>query len=155
MNITINTDASFCPITKASGYAFYIVCDEFKITKGGVFKKKPKNAELAEVMCIGNALATLLAQNTTTKVNYLIINTDCLNGIEHLKYRKGVYKQVRQLKRKAYDKFRVRRVELRHVRAHNGAPDARSWVNEWCDQEAKKWMRKQRNEINKKLKVLN
>lgn len=31
--------------------------------------------------------------------------------------------------------------EMRHVKAHNGTPDARSWVNDWCDKEAKKMMR--------------
>jgi ribonuclease HI len=144
MNITVNTDASFCPKTKASGYAFYIICDEFKITKGGEFRKDAKNPELAEVMCIGNALATLLAQKTTTKVNYLIINTDCLNAINNIQRGKGIYKQVRTLKHKVYQKFNVRRIEFRHVKAHNGSPDARSYVNEWCDQEAKKWMRKRR-----------
>jgi len=31
--------------------------------------------------------------------------------------------------------------EFRHVKAHSGKNDARSFVNEWCDKEAKKWMR--------------
>jgi ribonuclease HI len=32
-------------------------------------------------------------------------------------------------------------IYLKHVRAHTGKDDARSWVNEWCDKEAKKQMR--------------
>ena len=31
--------------------------------------------------------------------------------------------------------------EFRHVKAHNGVPDARSFINDWCDKEARKWMR--------------
>ena len=31
--------------------------------------------------------------------------------------------------------------DFRHVRAHNGLLDSRSKANNWCDQEAKKWMR--------------
>lgn len=58
--ITINTDASYdINGTNAGGYAFYIICDLFKIQKGGMFKNNPKSSLDAEVMAIGNAVATL------------------------------------------------------------------------------------------------
>ena len=45
--ITINTDASFHPTQKVGGYAFHIVCDHFRIKKGGKFKANPENSEEA------------------------------------------------------------------------------------------------------------
>ena len=76
--ITINTDASFNSKHKIGGYAFYIVCDLFKIQKGGTFKKHPKTALEAEMMCMANALYTLLVQKELPSTKWIIINSDCL-----------------------------------------------------------------------------
>ena len=54
--ITINTDASFCPETKAGGWAVYIVCDDFKIQKSGKFRGTMKSALEAEMKAISNAV---------------------------------------------------------------------------------------------------
>ncbi|MEX0597119.1 MAG: RNase H family protein [Candidatus Paceibacterota bacterium] len=147
MNITINTDASFCPLTKVGGFAFYIICNDFKIQKAGEFRTKPKNPTEAEAMCIGNAIATLLAQDLPKEVNYIIINTDCLHAISLIKSYDGVYKKVRKFKNRLFRVVRPQRIEFRHVKAHNGTPDARSWVNDWCDKEAKRYMRQARGRI--------
>lgn len=148
MNITINTDASFCPHTKVGGFAFYIVCNQFKIQKAGEFKTLPKNSTEAEVMCIGNAIATLMVQELPENINYIIINTDSLNGIHNITMGGGkIYGKVRKLKNKIKRVSKANRLEFRHVKAHSGAQDARSWVNEWCDTEAKKYMRRARQKI--------
>lgn len=140
--ITINTDASFHPIHKVGGYAFYIVCDLFKIQKGGKFKKHPKTPQEAEIMCIGNAIATLLAQKELPKAEWLIINGDCKFGMDKIKREEDkLSKQVNQLRQKLIARLGSSKNKFRHVKAHNGTPDARSWVNDWCDKEAKKWMR--------------
>lgn len=51
--ITINTDASWCPETNASGYAFYAICDKFKIMKSGNFRSKPNSSWEAELFVLG------------------------------------------------------------------------------------------------------
>lgn len=137
--ITINTDASYSHQKGVGGYAFYIVCDLFKIQKSGSFKHNPKSALFAEMQCIANALHTLLAQQELPKFNLLVINCDCLPAFEHISFNskfevgKMIFMQL---------KFLRCRYEFRHVKAHNGIPDSRSWVNDWCDKEAKKMMRK-------------
>ncbi len=65
--LTINTDASFHPEQKVGGYAFYIICDLFKIEKAGKFKANPKSSIDAEMKCFGNAIATILAQKRIAK----------------------------------------------------------------------------------------
>lgn len=146
--ITINTDASFHPEQKVGGYAFYIVCDLFKIQKGGAFKVNPKNPSDAELMCIANAIATLLAQKELPTANLIVINSDSLWAFEKisLKSKNATGKIVAQLLKKLRQRMAFRgavlpKFEFRHVKAHSGKNDARSWVNEWCDHEAKKWMR--------------
>lgn len=54
--ITVNTDASFSKEEKVAGYAFYIVCDLFKIAKGGIIKSQVETPQDAEMMCMANAL---------------------------------------------------------------------------------------------------
>lgn len=144
--ITINTDASFHPIYKVGGYAFYIVCDLFKIQKGGMFKKKAKNAQDCEAMAIANALHTLLAQKELPSTTYIVINSDCIGAYKSVGLkREGIYRMtaeaLRSLRKRTASKKGVPKFDFRHVKAHNGTPDARSYVNDWCDNEAKKWMR--------------
>jgi ribonuclease HI len=146
--ITINTDASFHSEKKVGGYAFYIVCDLFKIQKGGKFKVSPKSSMDAEMMCMANALHTLFSQKELPTAKLIVINSDCLFSFEKI----GLKKQ-NEIGRKVAQTLRLVRkrmasyggiypaYEFRHVKAHSGVKNARSWVNEWCDTEAKKWMR--------------
>lgn len=145
--LTINTDASYSHKYKVGTYAFYIVCDLFKIQKSGYFKVKPKSPMDAEMMCMANALATLNAQKELPVVKLIIINSDCLYSFEKIGLKKKnetgrvVAKQLQQVRNKmAFRGVILPKFDFRHVKAHNGTPDARSYVNDWCDREAKKWM---------------
>jgi len=156
--ITVNTDASFNSEYKIGGYAFYIVCDLFKIQKSGYFKVNPKSPMEAEMMCMANALYTLAAQKELPSTNWIIINSDCLFAFEKIKLKSqnNLGKTVAQLLRKvriatSYRDVIKPKFEFRHVKAHNGSPDARSYVNEWCDREAKKWMRLRLKEVKKEV----
>lgn len=145
--ITINTDASFNIRDRVGGYAFYIICDLFRIKKGGLFKVQPKSAQEAEMMCMANALYTILLQKELPETNLIIVNSDCLFSFHKIGLKKdGVGKTVAKILKEVRHKTSLRGVvmpkfEFRHVKAHSGKNDARSIVNEWCDQEAKKWMR--------------
>lgn len=141
--LTINTDASFSPITKKSGYAFYVVCDSFKIKQSGKFKTTIKDSLMAETKCIGNALATTLGREDLPLVEYIVINTDCIPAITKIKTSKEEYCiKIRNILHKLKVKTKCKSVNFKHVKAHSNVNDARSWVNEWCDKEAKKNMKK-------------
>ena len=146
--ITINTDASFHPVHKIGGYAFYIVCDQFKIQKSGTFKIKPKSSIDAEMMCIANAMHTLLTQPELPEAKLIVINCDCLPSFKMitLKSNNPIGRKVASILRQIRISTSIKGVvkpnyEFRHVKAHTNNNDARSWVNDWCDKEAKKWMR--------------
>lgn len=147
MLVTINTDASY--IDGFSGYAFWIVSNEFKVLKAGILRKKVKRPEIAEFKCIINALHVLF-KNDCKNVSKIIINTDCMNVIHCCtnnkakikKYRLNVYEFPElTLMFNRIMKGRNIEVEFRHVKSHTGINDARSYVNEWCDREAKKYAR--------------
>lgn len=115
-----------------------------------MFKVQPKNSLEAEMMCMANALAMLSFQKDLPMTNFLVINSDALFAFDKIGHRKaGVGKEVAKWLSKARKATMMPRHEFRHVKAHNGAPDARSWVNEWCDREAKKWMRKAKERLKK------
>lgn len=149
MLVTINTDASFHPYLKYGAYAFWAVCNDWKITKSGAFRKKCQTPDDAESKCIINALTVVLkAHKGITKI---IINTDSLNAISYLT------KDTKHIHRYGLSHSKMRqfqqcltmlpigkiKIEYRHVKAHSGVDDKRSYVNEWCDAEAKKQLRRQ------------
>ena len=144
MLVTINTDASF--IQGFAGYAFWMVCNEFKVLKAGVLRGKVKRPEIAEFKCVINALH-ILFKNDCKNVTKIIINTDCMNVIHCCQDNKAEIKKyglnVKEFPEltdmfKKIMKGKNIEVEFRHVKSHTGINDARSYVNQWCDREAKK-----------------
>lgn len=148
MNVTINTDASFSKKHQRGSFAFWIVSNNFKILKSGIIRKKCSRPEIAEFRCIINALHVLFREDCSM-VRLITINTDCLNVI-HLvtnnkeairKYRLAswgdmlVHRMDALIRQNGYSHIKI---EMKHVVSHNGTPDARSYVNDWCDKEAKK-----------------
>lgn len=152
--ITINTDASFHTEKKVGGYAFYIICDLFKIQKGGKFKAVPKNSIDAEMMCMANAIYTLLAQKELPQTKLIVINSDCLTSFPKIKRKsdsdvgRKVAVLLRDLRKRMAHNESLPKFEFRHVKGHSSNQDARSFVNRWCDLEAKKWMRLSASKIN-------
>jgi Ribonuclease HI len=143
-------------MNKVGGYAFYIICDLFKIQKGGMFKVQPTNSMDAELMCMANALYTLLIQSELPSTKWIVINSDCKYSFDliTLKSKNLIGRKVARILKKLRVRMAVResvmpKFEFRHVKAHNGTPDARSYINDWCDKEAKKLMRQSCNEISK------
>jgi ribonuclease HI len=147
MIVTINTDASFHQQKQRGSFAFWIVCNEFKITRSGILRKKCHRPEQAEFRCIINALHVLLTQDLKN-VKKIIVNTDCLNVIHLLTKNKNAITRYRlgswgnnlvlrfemmlgQLNRKI-------EVEYRHIKSHEHTDTAKNWVNDWCDKNAKK-----------------
>ena len=128
--VTINTDASFCADTGASGFAFSIVCDVFCVKKAGSFKNPPKNAEEAEIMCIANAPHVLI-DNMGEEISckLVVINTDCLNGVKKIeekrKYKASI--TANKLAKIASIKLNAK-VEFRHVKAHTANRSLRAYA---------------------------
>jgi ribonuclease HI len=151
MIVTINTDASYHPQFKVGAYAFWIVCNDGKILRSGVFKNEVKNSTEAEIKCIVNALHTLF-ESDLKGVTKVIINTDCKYFHDYQRKGKNRSVEARQYIKVCTEmvkKYGLRSgwIEVRHVKAHNGTDSARKWVNDWCDKAAKKMMREKVKQI--------
>ncbi len=144
MIVTINTDASYNFHNQKGGYAFYIVCNNGKILKSGKIKNPDKSLD-CEMKAIANALYMFKGSDLNKGVTKIIINTDCKPAILHIKEKskfdigRYIHRKIKAIKKQNGNFGMVKDFcEFRHVKAHTGKNDARSWVNDWCDREAKK-----------------
>jgi len=151
MIVTVNTDASYSHYHRKGSFAFWIVCNDFRILKSGLLKNKVERSQLAEFKCIINALYVLFNEDCN-KITRIIINTDCLDVIHIIendlpkikKYKLEWGFPVRKIYNNLISTNNMShiKIELRHVKSHTGIGDARSYVNEWCDTNAKKQLGK-------------
>lgn len=141
--ITIFTDASFCPDTKAMGWAIWIKFGDGETVKwqGGHKGKPNQHSQHAEIHGLKTSLwmcRELQKRNRMIlKDKIVVIQCDCqsaLNGLD-----------ISSLK-----KLGVKYVKKKWVKAHTTGTDKRSSVNRWCDKEAYKEMAKVRKVLKNK-----
>ena len=129
--VTVFTDASWCPETKAFGCAYWIKDGNTEAAKthswGGYTKKGPEHAET-------NALLGALdyvEKNISVWKRVVVIQSDCLNALRKL--------DIRPL-----HKAGAKHVKLKHVKAHTSHNTKRSKVNQLVDRLAKQQMKQYR-----------
>lgn len=156
MVITINTDASFSNTHKIGTYAFWIACDKGKFFRSGALRGSCFSSVHAEMKCIINALHFVLEGDEFKTVKKIIINTDCLFAIHKFQEPNSEWsenkKQTIKIELQAI-KIRYKKIyndyfsdrpnkkkvflQFRHVKAHEHTDNARHYVNDMCDKEAK------------------
>lgn len=148
MRVTIISDASFCPNTKAAGYGGWVVCDRGNNANGGPLRGAP-NSGAAETMAICNVIWEGLKAKLIQPGDELIVQTDCATAIK-------VYEEARwtnEMEGKAFkwlnDQLRMYNlhVEFRHVKGHSDVQDTRSRAQRYCDERARSAMQKERSKI--------
>lgn len=160
MRVTINTDGSFCPVQKVGGFACWIKSDIGTITKTGPIKCA-NDSQDCEMKAVANAVFILeKSYMNNGKISSIVINSDCQSMVSKIGIRskneigKYIAKAIRDIRNENSPKNKSSFHKFKHVKAHNGTPDARSWVNDWCDRMAKAEMNLQRglNDKNQKTK---
>jgi ribonuclease HI len=130
MRATVITDASFCPRTGAGGWAAWIRFDDKRLVKrSGAFRDLAKHSTDAEFKAAVNGVLHAAAGGATT----VLLQSD----------NQQVVQQFAQMVNAAGVPIPCV-VKTRHVKGHDGGHTTRSWVNEWCDREAKVHMRAMR-----------
>lgn len=152
---TINTDASHHNFHKVSAWAYWIRSDHYLVKQSGYLEEPVPNSSVAEILTIEKALKRIhkmikkepfLKHHRQNGRIRLVINTDsmwCIQALNGNVKRSRHLKYVRRVK-KFTQGFEI---DMRHVRSHTGKDDARSWVNDWCDAQAKRLVRKRVKEI--------
>lgn len=155
-SFTINTDASHTDKGNIGAWACWIKSSHYLIKEAGLFPMPVPNSSVAELMAFEQALLLLdrlvssqdfLRHHRDKGKILLYVNTDSLWTIHALQ---GVIKRskhlaiARRIKSLTEDYI----VIARHVKGHSGVQDTRSWVNRWCDTQAKGLLRKRIEELN-------
>lgn len=135
---TVITDASFCPNSKAAGWAAWVTVNPpqgqvYRVKRSGNFHRKIRNATEAEKYAAFNGI-WLAYQEGCRRI---LAQTDCLSVVQE-GWRAG-YPYI------AETHWPDAEIEWRHVKGHTRHEQARYFVNRWCDTEAKAMMNKQRN----------
>lgn len=130
---TVITDASFDPKTHAAGWACWITMNGHRFKHGGNFRSRPRHSTEAEFWAALNGIDLARRWGATD----ILAQTDCENIVVRLNRR---VKEVRAVLSNG------ERLLAKHVKGHSRIKQAKYWCNNWCDREAKKFMRKQRRE---------
>lgn len=104
-----------------------------RVTERGVFHRLPQNSTEAERWAAYNGI--WLAYHNGARD--ILVQTDCMSLV------------TGQHGKMARDMWPEANVRWKHVKGHNlhRVQDRRTWVNNWCDKNAKKEMKRQRARI--------
>jgi ribonuclease HI len=155
-NVTIFTDASFCHDTKAAGGAFW-ARDNVHKTQGSFRIGIASQAHEAELLASCRAIVECIkheqiGEQLRTGKARLILVIDCLFVTQALEWREVRKPRMSEelwpklvrvkdlIKRSGFE------LKINHVKAHSGTRKPRTWVNNWCDKQAKLEMGKLRQE---------
>lgn len=149
ISITIITDASFCPNTKAAGYSCWIASNGGKQAFEGPLNA-PRDNNVAETMAIVNALWHGFKHGLIKPKSDILIQSDSETAIGILKGEK-IPSNQQYRDAVAYVQGLVSRYSLtlryKHVPGHTKGADSRTRAQNHCDVAAKRQMLRQRAEI--------
>lgn len=154
--ITIFTDASFCPRTKAGGWAAWIKYEKGTLRKGAPILGLAASPTHCELIAIRNSLHYVEQAFRITSDHLLVIQTDSLSAINMLEEKIKIFgakerelvDSILKWKRDHFCNW-----SLRHVKGHMGTSTRRSAVNTWCDQEAGRHMKERRKQLTPKRAI--
>ena len=176
MNVTIFSDASICPQTRAGGWAGWIKSDRGVLEIDGPLKAALLDTTIAEAMAALNCICYAIGQDMIQEGDVVVLATDndnvmnVLQGLSRRKFRRKdakkrgwTMKELRLYVKQNNDHierissiFESRQIRVgfdlrwNHVKGHRGKIDKRAAVNHGCDQRARSAMRKARKNSVKK-----
>ena len=148
-NLTVFTDASFCPNTHVAGGAFWAVYGDHMVFKGCFLMRDVATSSEAElrtsIHAVGNTLrnADVKAWVQTLTDLRIILVVDALSTKQELERPGG---PVHPLASRFMDYVRRHCIDLRinHVKGHTCGQEGRDYVNRWCDRNSRQTMREAR-----------
>lgn len=143
---TVISDASWCPETRAAGYACWVVCNGDRIRDAGPIPFAPETSNDAEIYALRRGVE--LARQSF-KASALLLQSDCVGALHRFGLyggqKKSRYTPISRTAMKDHFLGEEFKVMCKHVKGHTNNPDARSYVNRWCDKEAGRFMKMERN----------
>lgn len=135
--ITLFADASWCPHTKAYGWAYWVKHgDPAQTVLNGGGGSGMESAHFAEIRALEHGIA-YIEGSIDLQGKIVVVQSDCTGALRDLTAR------IMGLE----DKFRASRAYSKHVKGHRGHSTPRNSVNTTCDRLAKRHMRHFRQNI--------
>lgn len=156
--VTIIADASWCPNTHAGGYGFWIASDRGKQGGSGAFRDTVVSSTAAEMMALINALHHACKVNLVQEHDGVLMQTDCQDAIRYFEGKHPIYNPRREEEQKLVVYFNELlskagvSVSFRHVKGHTDGREPRLYINNKCDEFAKRAMRKMRTLLQSQMK---
>lgn len=149
-SFTINTDASRDPNSGIAAWACWIRSSHFLIKRSESFPEPIVNSSVAELLSVEEALRLIdnlidvqpfLQYYHKRGAIVLYINTDSMWTVHALK---GIVKRSKHVKEAERVKSLANGFIIipRHVKGHTAGENSRRWVNNWCDKQARKLVRR-------------
>lgn len=135
---TVLTDASWCPSEKVAGWAVWIVCNNERYKRFDAFFEKVDSSREAEIKAIINGV--YIAKRVFAPDHYHVVS-DCVDAMNALQGKTG----DKQWQNKLIEIIGETRITFKHVKAHSSTNDKRTYVNNWCDFQARMAMRSLRS----------
>lgn len=131
--VTLFTDASFCPRTRAWGWAAWVKygapAETLRLSGGG---KHCQGSNQAEFLALKYGIQAVATQ-VPVEGKVIVVQSDCVSALERI----GI---------NPLTEAGAVAVRKKHVKGHQGLKCPRSAVNTWADHEAKQEMLKRRAE---------
>lgn len=142
MWVTAYVDASWCPNTKAAGWAVWLRCNLGREVMSGSFTSKSS----LEAEVVAAILGVKLAVEKFPTVESVLVKTDCDGAKQLLEGKKPRDSRLQQMRRKliAFREESTVRVKVEWTKGHDSGPGVPAYINRRVDQLARKEMKKAR-----------
>lgn len=138
--ITLFTDASYCPNTRAWGWAAWIKygapAETLRLSGGG---SGCQGSNQAELLALQHGIEAV-ADKVPVEGKVVVVQSDCIGALESIGVNPLTLAGALGVRKK-------------HVKGHQGVKCPRSAVNTWTDRAAREEMLKRRTEIEEKRYV--
>lgn len=157
--VTLVTDASFCPSTRAAGWAAWAKSDRGFVKKCGIISKPLGNNNEAEFCAIANGLFIALQSTVCMPGDLVILQTDSHFAYHRLSGKKWAQavssKKVQPVHDSAKSVFQEMikrhnlRLEVRQIKGHTAhhTREPHDHVMSWADKASRSRMSEMRREI--------
>ena len=147
MRATVIVDASFCPQLKVGGWAAWVRFDDKVLLKehGVIRSTEELTATKAEAMAAVNGVWLAARRGAVS----ILLQSDCMAVVDMIQgFPSPKIEHIWQELFAALPDHELT-ISGRHVKGHTFGTDARSWVNNWCHDQAYSAMKTARNKKRK------
>jgi ribonuclease HI len=146
MLVTVIADASFDFGTRAGGYGYWAKSERKRHSGGGPLKSLARNNNLAEMMAILHGVHMAFVHGVALPGDTILAQTDCTAAIMAFEGTRVLQEDEQILVDGMKTLLGIRNalIRYRHVKGHTAGDTPRTWVNNHCDEMAKKGMREAR-----------